>query len=328
MIVILEGAERTGKTTVAGLLEKHEGFINLKDVPHAYDTLWRYTADTMTNRIDAIVNFLVECSKKDINIVIDRLHISHYVFNKIYRNNKGDTNWRYFDKIMSCLPNVKLCLFERDDVDTYLNELPVNKEEAQKVIKEFHQAFDKSEIKSKHRFHFDLVRNNPQDVIDEIVGHTILSEIEGDVTIERKFKYDFYLASPFFTEEQKERENAVKTILRSRGYRVFAPMENGIIEGTSHPDFCKEIFQANVEAIQDSHTVLAITDGKDMGTIWEAGYAYGIGKPVVYYAETLGKNPFNIMLSESGVGVILSRETLAMSAEEGNFEYKEEIIHE
>ena len=48
---------------------------------------------------------------------------------------------------------------------------------------------------------------------------------------------------------------------------------------------------------------MAITDEKDIGTIWEAGYAYGIGKEIVYYAETLGDNPFNVMLGKSGIGI-------------------------
>ena len=54
--------------------------------------------------------------------------------------------------------------------------------------------------------------------------------------------------------------------------------------------------------------VFAVTDGKDMGTIWEAGYAYGIDKPVLYYAETLGNNQFNLMLAESGKDVFLSQD--------------------
>ncbi len=45
----------------------------------------------------------------------------------------------------------------------------------------------------------------------------------------------------------------------------------------------------------------AITDGKDPGTIWEAGYAYAKNIPVIYVAFTLGKEgQFNLMLAESG----------------------------
>lgn len=45
--------------------------------------------------------------------------------------------------------------------------------------------------------------------------------------------------------------------------------------------------------------VIAITDGKDVGTIWEMGVAYEAGVPVIGVALTLGDNPFNLMLSES-----------------------------
>ena len=37
-----------------------------------------------------------------------------------------------------------------------------------------------------------------------------------------------------------------------------------------------------------------------MGTIWEAGYAFGINKPIIYFAETLGNGQFNLMLARSG----------------------------
>ena len=73
---------------------------------------------------------------------------------------------------------------------------------------------------------------------------------------------------------------------------------------------------------------MAITDEKDIGTIWEAGYAYGIGKEVVYYAETLGNNPFNIMLSESGVGIFKDYTSFCKACNSNDFYHKEEVAHE
>ena len=51
-----------------------------------------------------------------------------------------------------------------------------------------------------------------------------------------------------------------------------------------------------------------------MGTIWEAGYAYGIGKPVIYFAETLGDNQFNLMLAQSGRDVFTSQDEVTVNA--------------
>ena len=120
----------------------------------------------------------------------------------------------------------------------------------------------------------------------------------------------------------------VLNILRGNGYEVYAPFENGVVVPDDTAEFAKMIFDSNVKAIDESEMVLAITDGKDMGTIWEAGYAYGKGIPVVYYAETLGDNPFNIMLSGSGIGVYKDSETLEASAYLNNFTHKEVTKHE
>src|SRR5690606_5016235 len=100
------------------------------------------------------------------------------------------------------------------------------------------------------------------------------------------FKYDLYLASPFFNPEQVEREEFVKDYLRKQGLKVFSPKENCFLPPDATLTAQESVFKQNCSAIKSCKAVLAITDGKDIGTIWEAGYAYGINKPVVYYAET------------------------------------------
>lgn len=131
-------------------------------------------------------------------------------------------------------------------------------------------------------------------------------------------KYDFYLASPFFNEEQQERERAVCRILREKGYRVFAPFEHGVLKTDATFNEREWTFRENVDAINQSDAILAITDGKDIGTIWEAGYGYGRGKKVYYFCETLPEGaPFNIMLGISGEDIFLSRDQLMFSARDG-----------
>lgn len=126
--------------------------------------------------------------------------------------------------------------------------------------------------------------------------------------VARAFTYDFYFASPFFRPDQVEREERLKTHLRLLGYRVFSPKESCHLESTADPDSQDAVFNDNVESIKKSAAVFAITDTKDMGTIWEAGYAYGVGKPIIYYAETLGENLFNLMLAKSGRTVCKSQD--------------------
>lgn len=123
-----------------------------------------------------------------------------------------------------------------------------------------------------------------------------------------------YFASPFFNDEQVEREERIKSHLRDLGFDVWSPKENCVCPPNASQELRKSTFEANCENIIKADILFAITDGKDMGTIWEAGYAYGINqarntlnkKPIiiVYYCETLGNAPFNLMLAQSGDIVI------------------------
>lgn len=115
-----------------------------------------------------------------------------------------------------------------------------------------------------------------------------------------------YFASPFFNEEQVEREESLKSLLRKEGFDVFSPKEACHLQSDAPFEDQLKVFSENIESIQDSHFVFAVTDGKDMGTIWEAGYAFGLGIPVVYFAETV-RGKFNLMLALSAKGVITSR---------------------
>lgn len=124
-------------------------------------------------------------------------------------------------------------------------------------------------------------------------------------------KYKVYLASPFFKQEQIERVEYIENLLEKYGYAVFSPRKEFIVKPDATLEDRKKGFQGNCNGIDNCDFVIAVTDGKDMGTIWEAGYAYSSGIPILYFAETLGNNNFNLMLAESGkLGVCKSREEL------------------
>lgn len=112
-----------------------------------------------------------------------------------------------------------------------------------------------------------------------------------------------YLAGPWFSEEQSEREMRVKFHLRSLGFEVFSPREESLITSPSVDRESRlKTFENNINSILDCDAVFAITNGKDMGTILEAGFAYGKGVPVIYFAEGL-TGDFNLMLACSGKDV-------------------------
>lgn len=142
-----------------------------------------------------------------------------------------------------------------------------------------------------------------------------------------------YFAAPWFTEAQEEREERLKKKLRELGFNVFSPKEDCNITGTfADPKVQKQAFESNITNIDNADILFAVTDGKlgvcseldkygslinaiDSGTMVEVGYAYNnrrrIGKPyLVYYAETLGNNKFNLMLAQSGDIIITKFEDL------------------
>lgn len=129
-----------------------------------------------------------------------------------------------------------------------------------------------------------------------------------------------YFASPWFTPEQEEREERLKAKLRSLGFDVWSPKEEAVVGVLSDHETRQKIFDGNCRAINDADIVFVVTDGKDMGTIWEAGYAYGYNErqkavgyepiKIVYYCETLGNGKFNLMLAQSGDIIITKFEDL------------------
>lgn len=143
-----------------------------------------------------------------------------------------------------------------------------------------------------------------------------------------------YFAGPWFTAAQAEREQRLIKKLRALGFEVFSPRESSNITGTfSDPKVQKATFEGNIVNIDDCDILFAVTDGKqgtctepdqagrpmsaiDAGTMIECGYAYclrrksGKAPVIVYYAETLGDRPFNLMLAQSADIVIKKYEDL------------------
>ena len=311
MIVILEGLERTGKSTVAEILENNFGFIRFKDHNH----LRFMDLKSIANRLDSTLSMLVSLDKAGKNIVLDRFHISELIYGT---NDRGYPDYDfdhiyYIDEVLSHL-NTKLYLLERNVNNEYVEAFPrkVNESELLEYQKKFRYAFDKSYIENKCIYN---------------TSEMSFYDVAKDIANFSK-KYDFYLASPFFNDEQIKREESIKKTLRGYGYKVYAPREHGIVGSLASQEAVTSTFNSNVEAIDNSRMVLAITDGKDMGTIWEAGYAYGNNIPIVYYAETLGNNPFNIMLSESGVGIFKDYTSFCKACNSNDFYHKEEVAHE
>lgn len=307
LIVVVEGLERTGKTTLCKEFEKC-GFVYFKDV----NRINYHDVTSLEGRLDTTLTFLQNLSENGVNVVVDRLHLSEYSYSNVFRKLEGAArNIDYVDNAISKLNSV-LILCKSENNEEYKNRMILKYSDNQinSLVNNFEYYFDKSEIKNK--FKFNLVENAPKNFVDYVFFRIDY------------YEYDFYLASPFFKDSQIQREEIVKTILREHGHKVYSPKENGILTPDAIDEVRTKIFKENCEAIQKSRRILAITDEKDIGTIWEAGYAYGIGKEIVYYAETLGNNPFNVMLGKSGIGIFTNYDDLGKAAYSNMFNNKNE----
>lgn len=108
-----------------------------------------------------------------------------------------------------------------------------------------------------------------------------------------------YLAGGWFTPEMEEEHTRIYNLIKDK-FDIFNPRIEGEIDKSTSHDKMSKILIGNIEAIKNSDLVLVIYDYKDVGTIWEAGFAYASKKPIIYYAETLGNKKFNLMLAKTG----------------------------
>lgn len=119
-----------------------------------------------------------------------------------------------------------------------------------------------------------------------------------------------YLAAPWFTPTQEDIHDRVLAVLDFSPHRIFSPRRELEVRPDDSDIIQRQAFSGNLRAISGSDMLVAVTDYKDIGTVWECGYAYRAHIPVLYYAETLGDRSFNLMLAQSGIGVVRSTDQL------------------
>ena len=87
--------------------------------------------------------------------------------------------------------------------------------------------------------------------------------------------------------EYRSAVNEMTNRLREAGYNVYAPLEHSIENAWSWPndEWGLQVFRMDVEAINACDIVVVLSWGRRMttaGTSWEHGYAYGIGKKILF----------------------------------------------
>ena len=88
-------------------------------------------------------------------------------------------------------------------------------------------------------------------------------------------KTQVYIASPLFSEAERDFNLKICNILERNNLRVFLPQkECNELHGI-------DIFDKCLDGLDNSKFVLAVLDGADSGTCWECGYAFAKNKPVI-----------------------------------------------
>ena len=115
-----------------------------------------------------------------------------------------------------------------------------------------------------------------------------------------------YLAGPFFTPEQVVRLASIEALCSEFGILCYSPRKFKVLKPDASEYDKTSVFKDNIDSIKSATVVLACIDVKDTGTIWEMGYAFGTGIPVVTF--TLTGQKMNVMLANSCVGFLESFE--------------------
>ena len=120
-----------------------------------------------------------------------------------------------------------------------------------------------------------------------------------------------YIASGWFSPEWLAELESLKASLDKHGFRYFSPKDEAVCEADAALDRQTAIFDGNVNAIKDCDWILCNTRNKDMGSIFEAGFAHSLGRPIVYFSAGLPPGAqFNLMLAQSGIAVCTSIDDL------------------
>lgn len=119
---------------------------------------------------------------------------------------------------------------------------------------------------------------------------------------------DAYLASGWFTPAQESVRVGILQMCKTCDVSVFSPKDDMLYEegGVFSP---KQVFQSNLLQIFNSKFIIANTEGKDMGTVFECGYAHANSIPIVYVYTR--PEPFNLMLAQSATIVVKSMKELS-----------------
>ena len=122
-----------------------------------------------------------------------------------------------------------------------------------------------------------------------------------------------YLASGWFNTKQADELTELERTFdeRKEHFNLASPRRIFVCPPDAPKEVQNETFEGNLHHIKTADFLLVNTRDKDIGTIWEAGYAYAYDKPIIYFCAGLPEGAkFNLMLARSGIKVCTSFDEL------------------
>ena len=134
-----------------------------------------------------------------------------------------------------------------------------------------------------------------------------------------------YIAAPFFTKKQVDFVESIEQALATCGEEYYSPRSDGVLMKQTEEERQankKKIYDKNVAKICESDFMVAVIDDRDIGTIWEMGYAKAMNIPTVTISnESYG---LNVMLAESVQAHVLHLDDMIRAIDDPS--YKGELL--
>ena len=133
------------------------------------------------------------------------------------------------------------------------------------------------------------------------------------MTKKATFPWNVYLASGWFNPTQDAELTKLEALFDARAsyIKLASPRRIFICPPNAEKSVQDATFDGNLREIKDADFLLVNTRDKDIGTIWEAGYAYANERPIVYFCDGLPPGAkFNLMLARSAIKVCTSFDEL------------------
>lgn len=96
--------------------------------------------------------------------------------------------------------------------------------------------------------------------------------------------YDFYLAGPFFNEQQIDMQEKIESLMTVQGKKCFSPRKDaGTLGPNPTVEDMQRVFNADLDAINHCKYLFANVSFRDTGTSVEIGYALSRNIPVILF---------------------------------------------